>query len=67
MRALYESSWGWDSKAKKAELSHINARYIAAYDGSDELVGYVQFRFAWDDDGKPIHARIYVYVLLLMH
>ena len=52
MRALYEASWGWDAKSKKAQLSHVAARYIAAVDAGGELVGYVHFRFAWDDDGQ---------------
>lgn len=54
MRALYEASWGWDAKSKKAELSHVAARYVAAVDASGELVGYVHFRFAWDDDGERL-------------
>lgn len=54
MRELYEATWGWNAKSKKAEMTHVAARYIAAVDASGELVGYVHFRFAWDDDGESI-------------
>ena len=31
MQALYETAWGWDDAAKRAELAAAEARYIIVY------------------------------------
>ena len=31
MQALYDTAWGWDDAAKRAELAAAEARYIIVY------------------------------------
>jgi ribosomal protein S18 acetylase RimI-like enzyme len=58
-----KSSWGLDMKAKEDELRHEKARYLLLIpdDESDELAGFVHFRFTYDDEEGPSYGVIYVF------
>ena len=69
MEELYlNSGWGWDIAAKQKEIFHITSRFlyltIPNPNGKeDQVVGYVMFRFEWDDEEEPEHPVIFVYEL----
>jgi ribosomal protein S18 acetylase RimI-like enzyme len=58
-----KSSWGLDMKAKEDELRHEEARYLLLIpdDESDELAGFVHFRYTYDDEEGPSYGVIYVF------
>lgn len=55
------SSWGLDLKEKRIELTHSSARFLLLHSQSDVFVGFVHFRFEYDDDEQPTEAVLYVY------
>jgi ribosomal protein S18 acetylase RimI-like enzyme len=77
MEDLYRSSeWGWDAKTKRKELFHLSSRFLiltqisSSSDGNsstcggiDQIIGYVMFRFEWDDEDEPEHPVIFLYEL----
>jgi ribosomal protein S18 acetylase RimI-like enzyme len=58
-----KSSWGLDMKAKEDELRHEKARYLLLTpdDESDELAGFMHFRYDYDDEESPAYGVIYVF------
>ena len=45
MRDIYQNSWKWDEENKKDELLSECARYLVAFKGEDNPVGFIHFRF----------------------
>ncbi|EAX91382.1 MGC78821 protein, putative [Trichomonas vaginalis G3] len=45
MSEIYQKSWQWDEETKQEEILNRNARYLVAYKGDDDPVGYIHFRF----------------------
>jgi len=51
MFKFYEAVWGWHDTQKKKELSHEESKYLIAFDReSRKPLGYVHFRFEYEDD-----------------
>ena len=63
MSQLYiNSSWGLNMNDKKDELCHNKARFLLLLDNeSKQLLGFVHFRFEYDDEESPSCAVLYVY------
>lgn len=58
MEALYRLNWGWNEKSKRNELFDPQARYLVALDVDDNLMGFIHFRFIYDDeDGEQYNLR----------
>lgn len=45
MSDIYQKSWQWDEETKQEEILNRNSRFLVAYKGEDEPVGYIHFRF----------------------
>jgi len=59
MEALYQSNWGWDEKSKREELFANEARYLVTTDKTGQLLGFVHFRFVFDDeDGEYLYDKV---------
>lgn len=66
MEGLYQQAgWGWDLAKEQKELFHITSRFLYLTDRTknDEIVGFIMFRFEWDDEDEPEHPVIFVYQL----
>jgi len=62
MGELYRnSSWGLDMEKKSTEFRHHKARFLLLLDDHQNLVGFVHFRFEYDDEESPSCAVLYVY------
>ena len=55
------SSWGLDMDGKSAELRNDKARFLFVTDDEESLVGFLHFRFEYDDEESPTCAVLYVY------
>ena len=72
MKGYYETSaWGYNPKSKLGEFQHANAKFLLLYEhptnGTNEttktLIGFVHFRYEWDDEEYPTEPVLYVYEL----
>ena len=45
MSDIYQKSWKWDQENKFDEILNVSARYLVAFNGEDNPVGYIHFRF----------------------
>ena len=63
MGGLYrKSSWGLDMDAKNKELQHDHAKFLLlSTHSSNELVGFVHFRFEYDNEEIPSRGVLYLY------
>lgn len=74
MKELYvKSGWGWSEVEKRKDLfgplSHLLVLYASGAEGAENaeycdsstIVGYVCFRFEWDDDDEPEFPVVYCY------
>lgn len=62
MGEMYKnSSWGLDMEEKSAELKNNKARFLFAIDNDERLVGFIHFRFEYDDEESPNCAVLYIY------
>jgi len=62
MGELYRnSSWGLDMEEKLTEFRHNKARFLLLLDDHQKLVGFVHFRFEYDDEESPSCTVLYVY------
>jgi len=63
MRELYERTWGWDERAKRAELEDAAAVLVVAREegGARRLVAFAHVRFEYEElKGAPV---LYLYEL----
>ena len=75
MKEYYEkSTWGYNPKSKLDEFQHVNAKFLLLHEhkssnenatkkSSSHIVGFVHFRFEWDDEEYPTEPVLYVYEL----
>jgi ribosomal protein S18 acetylase RimI-like enzyme len=77
MEDLYrKTEWGWDMKAKQKELFHLSSRFLILTQSSSEvggsksttsstgqILGYIMFRFEYDDEDEPEQPVIFLYEL----
>ena len=66
MKALYESTWGWDKDAKIKEIFSTNAKFLIVRSERTEeaegiIVGWAMFKFEWDDLDEPEHPVCFCY------
>ena len=73
------SSWGFNLEDKKEEFVHPKAKFLLLFvngdsednstvtntgeDNTKELIGFVHFRYEWNDDDEPTHPVLYCYEL----
>ena len=73
------SSWGFNLDDKKEEFVHPKAKFLLLFVNSDsednssttrtgedntkQLIGFVHFRYEWNDDDEPTHPVLYCYEL----
>ncbi|CAM9892001.1 unnamed protein product [Chrysoparadoxa australica] len=70
MRSMYEETWGWDAKVKRAQMEHPDARFLVVREASEseegkekEILAFSHFRFTVDDDDDPKDTCLYIYEL----
>lgn len=57
MQLLYEkSSWGWNDKKKKDEMTEDKAWYLMAKDGSGKGVAFSHFRFDLEEGDEVLYC-----------
>lgn len=63
MKNLYiESQWGWNALDKRNELFHPLSRFLIYFDESlNKIIGFIMFRFEFDDEDEPDHIVLYCY------
>jgi ribosomal protein S18 acetylase RimI-like enzyme len=67
MEDLYvNAGWGWESSSKQKEVFHITSRFLYLTGKDDQIIGYVMFRFEWDDEEEPEHPVVFLYELQIL-
>lgn len=59
MKMYINSVWGWNEFSKINELMDENARFLLIFNHLEEKIGFVHFRFEWDESN--IKCVLYCY------
>ena len=63
LKDLYNDAWGWDRPGKIKELFASTSNFMVAKDSQGKIVGFIMFRFCYDDNEEPEFPVLYVYEL----
>jgi hypothetical protein len=63
MKPIYEMTWGWDKTAKEKELFSVDSKFLLLKNTDDKIIGWVMFKFDWDDLDEPEHPVLFCYEL----